>query len=184
MATDLPEPVVPATSRCGILARSTMTGSPPMVLPSAMASLCLVSAKSGEASEFAQIDGLAARIGQLDADGVAPRHHGDAGGNRRHRARDVVGQPDHPRRFDPRRRLEFVKRHHRAGMGVEHIAAHAEILQRLFQRVGVDLQLFGRLAVVVAMRRLRSACRARRARIRRRARQSFRGSRRPAFWRA
>ena len=32
--TDLPEPVVPATSKCGILARSATTGSPPMVLPS------------------------------------------------------------------------------------------------------------------------------------------------------
>ena len=37
-ATDLPEPVVPATSRCGILARSTTTGLPPMSLPSASAS--------------------------------------------------------------------------------------------------------------------------------------------------
>ena len=33
IATDLPEPVVPAISRCGMRARSTITGSPPMVLP-------------------------------------------------------------------------------------------------------------------------------------------------------
>ena len=33
MATDLPEPVVPAISMCGVRARSMMTGSPPMVLP-------------------------------------------------------------------------------------------------------------------------------------------------------
>ena len=46
MATDLPEPVVPATSRCGMRARSTITASPPMVLPSAMASLCFDWAKS------------------------------------------------------------------------------------------------------------------------------------------
>ncbi len=50
IATDLPEPVVPATSRCGIFARSTMTGSPPIVLPSAMARRCLLSAKSWLAS--------------------------------------------------------------------------------------------------------------------------------------
>ena len=31
--TDLPDPVVPATSRCGIGARSAMTGSPAMFLP-------------------------------------------------------------------------------------------------------------------------------------------------------
>src|SRR6267142_4861162 len=33
MATDLPEPVVPAISMCGVRASSMMTGSPPMVLP-------------------------------------------------------------------------------------------------------------------------------------------------------
>ena len=31
--TDLPEPVVPATSKWGILARSTTTGLPAMSLP-------------------------------------------------------------------------------------------------------------------------------------------------------
>jgi hypothetical protein len=34
MPTDLPEPVVPATSRWGILARSATTGLPAMSLPS------------------------------------------------------------------------------------------------------------------------------------------------------
>ncbi len=43
MATDLPEPVVPAISRCGMRARSTITGSPPMVLPRQSGSLALVS---------------------------------------------------------------------------------------------------------------------------------------------
>ncbi|MNE10121.1 hypothetical protein D3C80_1028220 [compost metagenome] len=33
--TDLPEPVVPATSKCGIFARSVMTGLPPMSWPRA-----------------------------------------------------------------------------------------------------------------------------------------------------
>jgi hypothetical protein len=41
MATDLPEPVVPATSRCGIFARSAITASPLIVLPSVSASLAL-----------------------------------------------------------------------------------------------------------------------------------------------
>ena len=36
MPTDLPEPVVPATSRCGMRARSATTGWPAMSLPSAM----------------------------------------------------------------------------------------------------------------------------------------------------
>ena len=46
MATDLPEPVVPATSRCGIFASSAMTGSPPIVLPRQSASLQEVLRKS------------------------------------------------------------------------------------------------------------------------------------------
>ena len=44
MATDLPEPVVPAISRCGMRARSTTTGSPPMVLPRQSGSLAWLSA--------------------------------------------------------------------------------------------------------------------------------------------
>ena len=36
--TDLPEPVVPATSRCGILPRSAITGLPEMSLPRARVS--------------------------------------------------------------------------------------------------------------------------------------------------
>ncbi len=47
IATDLPEPVVPATSRCGMRARSAMIGSPPMFFPRHSASLCFVSTKSG-----------------------------------------------------------------------------------------------------------------------------------------
>jgi hypothetical protein len=50
IATDLPEPVVPATNRCGMRARSATTGSPPMVLPSASASAWREAAKSGLAS--------------------------------------------------------------------------------------------------------------------------------------
>ena len=38
-ATDLPEPVVPATSRCGILDRFTLTGAPLMSLPRPTCSL-------------------------------------------------------------------------------------------------------------------------------------------------
>src|SRR3990167_11265412 len=35
-ATDFPEPVVPATNKCGILAKSTTTGSPAISFPNAM----------------------------------------------------------------------------------------------------------------------------------------------------
>ena len=43
MATDLPEPVVPAISRWGMRARSTITPSPPMVLPRQSGSFAVVS---------------------------------------------------------------------------------------------------------------------------------------------
>ena len=47
-ATDLPEPVVPATSRCGMRAKSTTTGLPPMSLPSARVSIDCVASYSCE----------------------------------------------------------------------------------------------------------------------------------------
>ena len=37
--TDLPDPVVPAISKCGILAKSATTGKPAMSLPMATVSL-------------------------------------------------------------------------------------------------------------------------------------------------
>ena len=36
--TDLPEPVVPATNKCGIFARSATTGTPAISLPKARVS--------------------------------------------------------------------------------------------------------------------------------------------------
>ena len=41
MQTDLPEPVAPAMSRCGIVARSATIGSPETLCPSAIAELAL-----------------------------------------------------------------------------------------------------------------------------------------------
>ena len=46
--TDLPEPVVPATSKCGILPKSTTTGSPAISLPNTMASGDVDSSKAGQ----------------------------------------------------------------------------------------------------------------------------------------
>src|ERR1700722_910793 len=94
MATDLPDPVVPAIRRCGIRARSTITGSPPIVLARQSGSRA---AGPGDSSagggpprprpgvpvggeELPQIDFLSGGVWQLDADHVAPGHHGDAGG--------------------------------------------------------------------------------------------------------
>ena len=99
--------------------------------------------------QFAQIDLFAMRVRQFDADGVAAGDHGDARRQRAHRARDVVGKPDHARRFDAGRGLEFVQRHHRAGMGLDDFAADAEIAEHAFQRarIGFQLGLAERLAI-------------------------------------
>ncbi len=48
--TDLPEPVVPAISRCGMRARSANTGAPEMSLPSASVSLPPCASHSAPAS--------------------------------------------------------------------------------------------------------------------------------------
>ena len=45
--TDLPEPVIPATNKCGIFARSPTTGTPEMSLPNATVSLDLASVNTG-----------------------------------------------------------------------------------------------------------------------------------------
>src|SRR5471030_1815830 len=64
MPTDLPEPVVPATSKCGILARSATIGLPAMSLPRATVRLDGLSLDLG-ADDFAQTHDLALGIGQL-----------------------------------------------------------------------------------------------------------------------
>ncbi len=92
---------------------------------------------------LAQEDLLARRVRQLDADGVASRDHGDARGERAHGAGDVVGEPDHARRFDARRGLELVERDHRAGPRIDDLAAHAEVAEHAFERGGVGLQRVG-----------------------------------------
>ena len=47
--------------------------------------------------ELAQVHGLAGLVRQLDADGIAARDHRDTGGDRAHRAGDVLRQRDHAR---------------------------------------------------------------------------------------
>ncbi len=117
MPTDLPEPVVPATSRCGMRARSAMTGAPPMSLPSASASrACWLGPFLG-AEQFGQKHRLALRVRHLDADHVAAGHGGDAHGGHRQAARHVVGQPDHAGAADARGWFQFIQRHHRARAG-------------------------------------------------------------------
>ena len=116
--------------------------------------------------QFAQQHLLALRIGQLDADRVAPGHDRDARRDLAHGARDVVGEPDDARGLDARRGLELVERDHRARMRVDDLAAHAEIAEHAFERARVLLnRLVGEL-LTVARASARSGARARAVRSR------------------
>ena len=90
-ATDLPEPVVPATSRCGIFDRFTLTGAPLMSLPSADLQL---RGRPGEAAvlqDLLQVDDLAGRVRHLDADHRLARDRGhDADRLRLERHRQIL----------------------------------------------------------------------------------------------
>ncbi len=83
MATDLPEPVVPATSRCGMRARSTITGSPPIVLRGRCRA-ARAHRESVVGDQLAQPHRFALLVGKLDADDIAPFHNRHAGGDRAH----------------------------------------------------------------------------------------------------
>ncbi len=149
IATDVPEPVVPAISICGVRARSMMMDSPPIVLAEAERELDAAVIGVLHGQQFAQVDVFAMGVRQLDADGVATGDDGDAGGQRAHGARDIVGKADHARRLDARCGFEFVQRDDGAGIGFDDLAAHAEVLQHAFQRarIGFDLGLAERLAI-------------------------------------
>ena len=82
----------------------------------------------GRFEQLAQHHDLAALVGQLDADDVAAGHHRDAGGDRAHRAGDVVGKPDDARGFGAGRRLELIQRDHGARAHIGDLALDAEIL--------------------------------------------------------
>ena len=119
-----------------------------MVLPRQSGSLALRVGEVLGGEQLAQVDLLALRVGQLDADGVAARHDGDARRDRAHRAGDVVGEPDHARRLDAGRGLELVERDDRAGTRVDDLAADAEIVEHAFERGRRSPGCIARLIVV------------------------------------
>ena len=103
--------------------------------------------------QFAQIDLFAMRVRQFDADGITAGNHCDTSRERTHGTGDVVGQPDHPRRFDARRGLQFVQRHHRTGVSFDDFAANSEIPEHALQRSRIRIEL--RPAEWLTVRRLR-----------------------------
>ena len=91
MPTDLPEPVVPAISRCGMRARSATIGWPPMSLPSASASGELHLVVRLRADDLAERDDLALLVRDLQAHhGLARNDFDHAHAEHRQRARQVL----------------------------------------------------------------------------------------------
>ena len=89
IAPDLPAPVVPATSRCGILARSAPIARPATSLPSQTVSGDQSGGRLLE--DVAEVDDPAARVGDLDADRLlAGDRRQDADVGRGQRVGEVV----------------------------------------------------------------------------------------------
>ena len=138
--TDLPEPVVPATSRCGMRARSATIGSPPMALPSASGSVGVARCGRPPTRASRAADRLAPRVRQLDADDVAAGHDGDARRSGAHRAGDVVGEPDDARGLGAARRLQLEQRDDGAGLDVLDLALDAEVGEHVLEQARVAAQ--------------------------------------------
>ena len=127
-------------------ARSAITGSPPISLPSTSGSVAGWRLEFAADSISRRYDHLALGVGQFDADHVAARHGGDARRDSAHRARDVVGQTDDAAGLDARRRFQLVHRDDRAGADLGDLALHAEIVEHGFQQPRILLQRFLRSA--------------------------------------
>ena len=114
MQPDLPEPVVPAISRCGIRARSVQTALPEMSLPSQTDERARLAGHVVE--DVAERDELRREVRHLDADRLlAGDRRQDADLGRRERVGEVVLQPRDLRDLRARRELQLVAHDARAG---------------------------------------------------------------------
>ena len=141
IATDLPEPVDPAMSTCGIDARSAVTMRPLMSLPMASVSRERALANVSTLDHVAQVNRFALVIRHLDAHGALARHALDQDALGAHRQAQVVGQASHARVLYARFGLELVGRHHGPGIDLHHLPAHVELAALLHEHLGFFAQL-------------------------------------------
>ena len=109
MPLDLPAPVAPAISRCGVVARSRNTALPAMSLPMATSSGSVAARGLGRHEEVAERDELAGVVGDLDADRRPAWDRGEdahVGGG--HGVGDVALQARDPGDLDAGAELELV----------------------------------------------------------------------------
>ena len=141
MATDLPLPVDPAMSRCGMEFISVVIRRPLMSLPRAMLSLGFGGGKLRALHHLAQPDGFALFVGNLDADGGFSGHALDQDALGAHGEAEVVLQVDDAAVLDARLGLELEGGDDRAGIDLHHRAQDAELFALLGQGQGQLLQL-------------------------------------------
>ena len=134
---DLPEPVVPATSTCGIFARSVQTGVAvdPLAQPGDERRGLL----GATGVDVAEADDAAARVRNLDADCLLAgnrRQDADVGGGER--VGEVVGELGHLLHLGAGREAQFVARDVRAADDADDLRLDAEVPERLDQLAADD----------------------------------------------
>ncbi len=113
MPTDLPVPVAPAISRCGILARSAMTGRPSRSSPSVTGSNRSSAVHCSSSSSSRKHHHARLGIRHLDAHHVAAGNPGHAHRARAHLEGQVVGEGNQPIHLDARAEPHAVLRDYR-----------------------------------------------------------------------
>ena len=131
--TDLPVPVEPAISRCGIVARSLTNGSPWIVLPSASVSRDVRAAVRLRLEQLAHRDLLAVRIGDLDPDGGLAGDAVDEHGLGLHGEAEVIGEPRDLAVLHAGVGFELVGRDDRAGVNLHDRALDRELAAFLLE---------------------------------------------------
>ena len=130
--TLLPEPVAPAISRCGILARSTAWASPATSRPRANVSFDSDAVNSTSSRMRRSGDDVEVLVRDLDADRALARDRRldpERAGGERHR--QVVGRGLDPADLDVRRRLDLVLGDDRAGVAADDPGRDPEARQLL-----------------------------------------------------
>ena len=133
---DLPEPVEPAHSRCGIFARFAVTMWPSMSLPRPITIGWVSLAAVVGPQHVAEADHLAVRVRHLDAHrGLAGDRREQAHVVRRHRVGDVLGQGGDLLDLHARAQLHLVPGHRRASGEAGDLRVDRELVQHAGDRL-------------------------------------------------
>ena len=131
---DLPAPVAPAISTCGIVARFTIRARPWTSLPRATSSGCVASLRGLRAQDVAEHHEVAMLVRHLDADrGLARDRRLDAHVGGGQRVGDVARQRQHLVDLGPRRHLDLVHRHRRTAVGGGDVSVDPEGPERALE---------------------------------------------------